>query len=42
MYGDYMKFSPRKVRSKHHDLEMESDIDYKTYCSSRYGVKHKQ
>lgn len=40
MYGDYMKFPPKEVRGKHHNLEIEPDIDYKTYCSNKYGVAY--
>ena len=39
-YGDYMKFPPKEVRGKHHDIEFEPDVDYKTYCAEKYGVTY--
>lgn len=39
-FGDYMKFPPVESRGKHHDLELNPDVDYKTYCSEKYNVKY--
>ncbi len=39
-FGDYMQLPPKETRGKHHDLEMEPDINYRTYCSQKYKVQY--
>lgn len=39
-FGNYMEFPPLESRGKHHGLEFEPDIDYKTYCTREYGIKY--
>lgn len=39
-FGDYMKLPPKETRGKYHNLELNADIDYKSYCSKKYNVTY--
>lgn len=39
-FGDYMKLPPIEERGKWHEFEQNPDVDYKTYCSLKYGVDY--
>lgn len=42
IYGNYMQFPPVEARGNKHGIEYAPDVDYKTYCAEKYGVKYEE